>query len=231
MSDAVVFSGVSCADEDGLALFAGIDFAVAAGESLLLAGTASSGKSAALALCLGGVAPAAGTVEVLGLRPAELPPPELDRLRMRIGYVPQRGGLLSNLSLRDNIALPLRYHHDANPAVAEAAIERVHTLLDVELLPAVMPADAPLLMRQVAAIARALVLGPELLLVDEPGSGLDEANAEELWRLLWRVQSETGIAILATAADAAAARPLTDRVLHLAGRRRVTFRLMPGLGD
>jgi energy-coupling factor transporter ATP-binding protein EcfA2 len=85
-------------------------------------------------------------------------------------------------------------------------------------------------MRQVAAIARALVLGPELLLVDEPGSGLDEANAEELWRLLWRVQSETGIAILATAADAAAARPLTQRVLHLAGRRRVTFRLMPGLG-
>lgn len=230
MSVAVRLDGVACAGEDGERLLAGVDLELPAGEALVVAGGGSSGKSALLALCVGGLAPSAGTVEVLGQEPARLEPRALDRLRRRIGYVPQRGGLLANLDLRANIALPLRYHHGADARSAEAAVERVHALLDVDPLPALMPADAPLLMRQVASIARALVLGPELLLVDEPGSGLDEANAEELWRLLWRVQSETGIAVLATAADAAAARPLTERVLHLAGRRRVTFRLMPGLG-
>ena len=230
MTAAVRFSDVACEGEDGEPLLAHLDLELAPGEALVVAGGGSAGKSALLGLCVGGITPTAGRVEVLGQEPSRLHPRALDRLRLRIGYVPQRGGLLGNLDLRANIALPLRYHRGADRASAEAAVERVHALLEVDPLPALMPADAPLLMRQVAAIARALVLGPELLLVDEPGSGLDEANAEELWRLLWRVQSETGIAILATAADAAAARPLTQRVLHLAGRRRVTFRLMPGLG-
>ena len=230
MSVAVSFVGVACESEAGEPLLSGLDLELAAGEALVVAGGGSSGKSALLAMCVGGLAPSAGTVEVLGEEPARLDPRALDRLRQRIGYVPQRGGLLSNLDLRANIALPLRYHLGANEASAAVAVERVHQLLDVDPLPAIMPADAPLLMRQVAAIARALVLKPRLLLIDEPGSGLDEANAEELWRLLWRVQSETGIAILATAADAAAARPLTQRVLHLSGRRRVTFRVMPGQG-
>ncbi len=176
------------------------------------------------------MAPTTGRVEVFGFEPAKLEPRGLDQLRLRVGYVPQRGGLLSNLNLRDNIALPLRYHRGADEATAAAEVERVHALLGIEPIPAMMPADAPLLMRQVAAIARALVLGPKLLLVDEPGSGHDEATAEELWRLLWRVQSETGVAILATTADARGALALTDRVVHLADRRAVTFRLRPGLG-
>jgi len=229
MNAAVVFTGVACLSDEGEPLLARLDFTLAAGEALVVAGGGSSGKSTLLALCVGGIEPSEGRVEVLGQEPATLEPRALDRLRQRIDYVPQRGGLLANLDLRANIALPLRYHLGANEASAAAAVERVHDLLDVDPLPALMPADAPLLMRQVAAIARALVLKPDLLLIDEPGSGLDEANAEELWRLLWRVQSETGIAILATAADAAAARPLTQRVLQLAGRRRVTFRLMPGM--
>ncbi|MBA3686157.1 MAG: ATP-binding cassette domain-containing protein [Planctomycetes bacterium] len=228
MSDAVAFSGVSYTTAEGETLLSGLDFALAPGESLVIAGGGSSGKSSALALCVGGYAPTSGSVAVLGEDPSALDVRALDRLRLRVGYVPQRGGLLSNLDLRDNISLPLRYHRGADGSTAARAVERVHTLLDVEPLPALMPADAPLLMRQVAAIARALVLGPELLLIDEPGSGLDEADAEELWRLLWRVQSETGIAILATTADAAAAQPLTTRVLHLTGRRQVTFRLRPG---
>jgi phospholipid/cholesterol/gamma-HCH transport system ATP-binding protein len=226
---AVRFDGVAWSWE-GEACMRDLSFAVERGEALVLAGGGSSGKSTALALCLGGRRADAGTVEVLGVDPAALGDGDRDALRARIGYVPQRGGLLANLTLHENIALPAAYHRRLDRARAEQAVAQVHRLLGLDPLPALLPGDAPRLLRQVAAIARALVLEPELLLVDEPGAGLDEAAAEELWRLLWRVQSETGTAVLATVADARLAETLTDRVVVLPERRRLSFTLIPGVG-
>jgi len=229
MTIAVRFSAASCLGSAGEPLLAPLDVELPVGEALVLAGGGMSGKSAALAMCVGGLTPASGRVEVLGVEPSRLSAGPLNDLRRRIGYVPQRGGLLANLDLRANIALPLRFHLGADARATAAGIERVQALLGIEPLPALLPAEATLLMRQVASIARALVLGPELLLVDEPDSGLDGVAAEEIWRLLWRVQSTTGVTILASAANAAAASPLTARALTLVGRSDMAFRLIPGL--
>ena len=208
----------------------GVHFTVPRGGALVLVGGGSSGKTTALALCLGGRRADAGSVTVLGWNPAALNDAELEALRARIGYVPQRGGLLANLTLHENIALPAAYHRRLEQAEAEAEVERVHRLMGIDSLPAVLPGDAPRQLRQVAAIARALVLQPELLLVDEPGVGLDESAAEELWRLLWRIQTETGTTVVATTTDARLALPLTDQVFRLPDSRRLTFTVIPVTG-
>jgi len=230
MSDSAVHFdavGWDAPDDGGVQ---GVHFSVRRGAALVLVGGGSSGKSAALALCLGGRRADVGTVTVLGCDPAALNDADLDALRARIGYVPQRGGLLANLTLHENIALPAAYHRRLEQAQAEAEVERVHRLLGIEPLPAVLPGDAPRQLRQVAAIARALVLQPALLLVDEPGVGLDERAAEELWRLLWRIQTETGTTVLATTTDARLAAPLTDQIFRLPDSRRLTFTVIPVSG-
>lgn len=230
MSDpVVVFDGVgwNAPDDGGVQ---GLSFSLPRSGALVLAGGGLSGKSTIMALCLGGRHADAGRVNVLGADPATLHGDDLERLRIRIGYVPQRGGLIANVTLPENIALPVAYHRRLGSTAADQVVTQVYRLLGIDPLPEVLPGDASRLLCQVAALARALVLAPELLLVDEPGAGLDDRTAEELWRLLWRVQSETGTAVLATASDARLAGPLTDNVVQLPEQRHLIFSLIPGVG-
>jgi phospholipid/cholesterol/gamma-HCH transport system ATP-binding protein len=188
------------------------------GESLVLAGPAHNGKSTALAMVMGGAWPSSGEVRVLGLRPRLLPEDQLDELRSRIGYVPQQGGLLSNLSLIDNVSLPLRYHRDPSDDEVRAALERVQRLLGVRELPTIPAALAPLRLRRVAAIARALILEPRLLVLDEPARGLAGWEKRELWGLLAAVQAALGVAVLAATSDSETAYLLGGQVQSLPAR-------------
>jgi phospholipid/cholesterol/gamma-HCH transport system ATP-binding protein len=187
------------------------------GDSLVLAGPAHNGKSTALALVMGGARPSSGEVRTLGLRPRQLPNDQLDELRSRIGYVPQQGGLLSNLSLVDNVSLPLRYHRNAGEDQVRAALDRVQRLLGVRELPTVPTSLAPLRLRRVAAIARALILEPRLLVLDDPARGLAGWEKRELWGLIAAVQAALGIAILA-ATDSETAYLLGGQVQSLPAR-------------
>ena len=201
-----------------------IDFAIAPGEAVALTGPAGSGKSTALRLALGACQAGNGEVLVLGHHPAVLSQSELVNLRTRIGYVAQHGTLLSNLSLLDNLALPLLYHRNASPAEAHTAMAAACELVDLELddLPRVQPAIASLEMRQLVALAKALVLEPAILLVDEPTAGLAGNAAREFWRLLAQVRARRDIAVLIALNDAATGRTVADRVIALPPRHDVS---------
>jgi phospholipid/cholesterol/gamma-HCH transport system ATP-binding protein len=192
---------------------------LANGASLVLTGPAGNGKSTALALVMGGVRPTSGEVRVLGRRPWSLPPNELDALRAQVGYVPQRGGLLSNLTLADNVSLPLRYHHGSDEATVRIALERVRQLLGIGELPEVPASLAPLRLRRLAALARALVLEPRLLVLDEPARDLAGMAKRELWALIGTLRERIGIAVLAATSDAEAAYALGGRVISLPARQ------------
>ncbi len=199
---------------------------IRAGEAVALVGPSGSGKSTALALALGESEPTAGAVQVLAWDPRALDRAGLRELRLRVGHLPQQGGLLSNLTLADNIALPLLFHRRLEEGAARHEVRALCRLLDLHELPAVMPALAPPLLRQAVALARALILQPTLLLIDEPDAGLGGDAQEDWWRLLWRVQQELGVAMLVATADREHVQILTGTVVPLQKRRTATFRLL-----
>lgn len=207
-------------------LLEGLDFTLSPGEALTLIGPPGCGKSTALALVAGGLKPTAGAVELDGVDLASLGGDALALHRRKIGFTPQRGGLLSNLTLVDNISLPLRYHRGADEVEVAATLKRLFRLFEVDDPPAVQASYASATWRWIAALARALVLEPDLLVVDDLGEELEVTDREDLWRLLWRVHSERGFAVLATTSDAGSASTLGDRVLALPGRRQVNFRIL-----
>ncbi len=154
----------------------GVDWTVLPGEFWAVAGMHGSGKSDLLALAAGLTAPAAGSYRLFG---REMPLTREDSLpeRLRVGLVFDGGGLLQHLSVRENVALPLLYHL-ALPE--EETARRVTELLERTGLTAVAdvtPGNLSRSRQKLAGLARALVLAPEVLLLDNPLGGLDLRQA------------------------------------------------------
>jgi ABC-type transporter Mla maintaining outer membrane lipid asymmetry ATPase subunit MlaF len=197
-----------------------IDFSLAAGEALALTGPSGSGKTTALCLAMGASQVNRGEVLVLGRSPGSLTSSELTQLRSRIGYVAQHGALLGNLSLLDNLALPLRYHRHTSEVETAALMGKACALLDLDLddVPRVQPALASAEMRHLVALAKALVLEPAVLLIDEPAYGLGGNAAREYWRLLAQLRARQPMAVILCSLDATSGRAAADRAIALPPR-------------
>jgi putative ABC transport system ATP-binding protein len=170
----------------------GVDLAVSHGEVVGIMGRSGSGKSTLLHIlgCLD--RPTAGTVRIDGVDATALPDPALPPLRLRkLGFIFQAHNLVPTLTALENVALPLRYlrprPQDAI-AKARAALEAVGLAERMQHLPSQLSGGQ----QQRAAIARALVNSPALVLADEPTGALDSQTARELLGLLRRLASERG---------------------------------------
>lgn len=153
-----------------------VSWRVARGEFWVVAGLMGSGKSSLLRFLAGLLAPTSGQYKLFGE-----PMPIIDQarlpVRLKLGFVPEDGGLLSTLNLAENVALPLRYHRNVP---ATSALERAQELLrTLECKPWVdaHPGSAPPDVRRRAGLARALIMNPEVLIVDCPLRGLDPVRA------------------------------------------------------
>ena len=157
-----------------------VNWLVAAGEFWVIAGQELSGKSDLLLLAAGLMPPAAGTYRLFGSDTRGLGEAELAK-RLRIGFVFQGGHLFNQLTIAENVSLPLRYQTDLTPAESAGATRAL--LEGMELLPLadVTPANVAANWRQRAALARALILKPEVLLLDNPLAGLGARH--RLWWL------------------------------------------------
>ncbi len=191
------------------AVVEGISFTVAPGEFVVLIGANGTGKSTMLRLLAGLLTPARGSVTIAG-RPSSGPDP-------RVGFVFQDPRLLPWRSTLDNVAFPLElagWSRERREARAREALDLVG-LRGVDN-------DRPHLlsggMRQRAAIARAIVLEPAVLLLDEPFSALDALTRERFNVHLQNVWRETGTSIVLVTHNIPEAVFLADRILVLAGR-------------
>ena len=201
---------------EGQSIEAHLTLSVESGEFLALVGPNRSGKSLILKLCAGLVVPADGHVRILGHDLAGLSEEELIALRMRVGIVFQQPGLLSNMTLYNNVALPLRYHRglvdEALRPLVMAQLEALGLASLWNRFPAeVTPGEA-----RCAAIARALILDQELLLLDEPTDGMDAEMTGNLGRLLAEYRRTRRLTIIATLH---AFSPLLDSVDRVAFMR------------
>ena len=167
-----------------------IDLQVAEGEYFVLTGPNGAGKSILFKLLCGLYQPASGCIRIKGREVHDLPP-----WKRRIGYVPQEGVLFPNRNVYDNIGFGLEVRRIARQA-RRSAIERTAELLGLSPLLDRMPVGLSGGERQKVSLARALVLEPDVLLLDEPVSAIDESTRDTVCRELCDAQRALGITAL-----------------------------------
>lgn len=191
-----------------------VTFSVGRGETICLLGRSGTGKSVSLKLMIALIQPDAGRVWIDGEDITRLKGRELSRVRRKMGFLFQNAALFDFLSLYENLALPLRRLTHKSAREIEEIIDRVLHRVGLSGDRDKMPAELSGGMKKRAGLARALTLEPEILLVDEPSSGLDTITAGEIDDLLLEQKPQTTMIIVTH--DVHGARRVGDRlaVLH-----------------
>ena len=201
----------------GIVLHRDLNLRVRRDEVLSLVGGSGSGKSQLLRVMLGLKQPRAGSVRVFGVSWSDPRWKRVRDARRRMGMLFQNGALFSALSVYDNVAFPLRERGGLLEGEVRAIVHA--KLAQVELDAshgALLPANLSGGMVKRVALARALALSPELLVLDEPTAGLDPDRTTRFVRLIKRLREEQRFAVIMVTHDLMPLYELTDRVAVLA---------------
>jgi phospholipid/cholesterol/gamma-HCH transport system ATP-binding protein len=189
---------------------------VPAGQTLVVLGESGCGKTVLLKSLIGLVKPSVGDVVFEGRSLGRLGDRQLAHLRTRYGFVFQGAALFDSATIADNVAFPLR-EHTRLPEEEIAAI--VAALVDEVGLPRSALAKKPVElsggMRKRAGLARALALDPQVILYDEPTTGLDPIMSDVINELILRVRQRPGVTSVVVTHDMHTARKVADRIVML----------------
>ncbi len=172
----------------------GVNLAVQKRERLVVLGKSGGGKSTLLRLILGILKPQEGTVLFKGLNVTRMGRRRLNRFRAKMGMVYQYSALISSLSVRENLALPLEELTDKTADEIDHIVEEKIALVGMAEALDKMPAQLSGGMRKRVGLARALVLDPELILYDEPSAGLDPVTSAAIDELMIETSEKIGAA-------------------------------------
>jgi phospholipid/cholesterol/gamma-HCH transport system ATP-binding protein len=188
----------------------------------VLMGGSGTGKSTVLRMIGGLLRPDSGVVRVAGEDVASASSADVERVRRRLGMLFQHGALLDSMSVLQNVGLPLHEHTKLSDAeIRDAVHERLEAvgLKDVdELLPGELSGG---MLRRVA-LARAIIMDPEIVLCDEPFSGLDPPNVERIEALFQQLCRERGLTLIVTSHHMASSLRMSDQIVLLRHGRGVT---------
>ena len=186
-----------------------VNLSVAPRETICIVGKSGTGKSVTLKLIISLIKPDAGHIWIDGEDINQLEGKELSRVRRKMGFLFQNAALFDFLTLYDNLALPLRRLTHKSDQEIDEIIDRVLHQVGLGGDREKMPLELSGGMKKRAGLARALVLEPQILLVDEPSSGLDRITASEIDDLLIEQKRRTTMIIVTH--DVHGARRIGDR--------------------
>jgi phospholipid/cholesterol/gamma-HCH transport system ATP-binding protein len=203
----------------GRAVLDGLDFDILRGECFVILGRSGTGKSVTLRQLNGLEKPDAGSITFDGTDLTRLEERQLYPFRRRIAMLFQSGALFDSMNVFDNVAFPLREHTDLDAAkIAETVRHKLGLVrlrdADVERK---MPSDLSGGMKKRVALARSLALDPEVMLFDEPTTGLDPITSATIGKLIQSIQKEVGVTAVVVTHDLPLARRVGDRLALLAG--------------
>jgi phospholipid/cholesterol/gamma-HCH transport system ATP-binding protein len=206
---------------DGRPVLEDVSFTVNRGQTLCILGRSGVGKSVALRLLMGFLKPDSGSIRVEGQEITGLEEKGLQAIRERVTMVFQNGALFDSLSVRENVAFPLRERGGLAEDQIDQIVERLIGMVGAEDVADVFPASLSTGRKRAVAIARALAAQPEVVLYDEPTTMVDPIIARRLGDLIQRLKRQLGFTSIVVTHDTRFAERLADLVLFLdQGRAR-----------
>ncbi|MCP4095043.1 MAG: ABC transporter ATP-binding protein [Planctomycetaceae bacterium] len=192
------------------------------GQTLALLGESGCGKTVLMKSIIGLVKPTVGTIEFDGENINQLTERQLSRMRLRYGFIFQNAALFDSMTIGQNVAFPLRQHgRFSDNQIREMVLSR---LSEVGLPDSVVfkkPAELSGGMRKRVGLARALIMNPELIMYDEPTTGLDPIMSDVINELILRTRSRNPVTSIVVTHDMHTARKVADRVVMLIPRQRL----------
>lgn len=215
----IEFRGVTKSFGDNT-VYDNMDLSVRRGETLTIIGGSGQGKSVCLKMMIGLLQANAGEVRVHGKVVGDQDPEGLRQIRQRLAYVFQGGALFDSMTVLDNIGYAIREHTDHGD---EAIYEKARTCVEMvglqERVLQSMPASLSGGMRKRVALARSIAIEPEVILYDEPTTGLDPKNINRISTMIMKLQRELDVTSVVVTHDMPTARKVSDRIAMLYEKR------------
>lgn len=191
-----------------------INFTVKKGECLGLIGASGTGKSVLLRSLIGLERPDEGSVVFDGINVNQIAERDLPEIRKRMAYAFQGGALFDSMTVFDNLAYPLREHTKMTEREIRIKIEEQLTAFGLQDNENVFPGNLSGGMQKRVGLARAIILGPEVILYDEPTAGLDPYNTKKIQDMMLRLKA-TGVTSILVTHDMPVAFAVCDRIAML----------------
>lgn len=198
-----------------LVVLAGLDLTLYRGQTTVIIGESGCGKSVLLKHVVGLLRPDRGEVTFHGERIDNLPERELTKIRHRFGFLFQLSALFDSMTVGDNVAFPLREHTRLKKREIDEAVRRKLAMVGLDGIQSKWPAELSGGQKKRVALARAIAIDPEVILYDEPTTGLDPPRSDVINELILKLQRELHVTSLVVTHDMVSARKVADRIVML----------------
>ncbi len=198
-----------------LVVLAGISLDLRAGQTTVIIGESGVGKSVILKHIVRLLRPDSGEVHYRDQRIDNLPERDLAAIRPRFGFLFQLGALFDSMSVAQNVAFPIREHTRRKQHEIDSIVKEKLSMVGLDGIQAQWPAELSGGQRKRVALARAIALDPEIILYDEPTTGLDPPRADVINELIIKLQRELGVTSVVVTHDMTSAGKVSDRILML----------------
>src|SRR5688572_6075314 len=198
-----------------LVVLNGVTLGVEEGQSLVIIGASGSGKSVMLKHMVGLLKPDRGEVWFDGTRIDDLPERDLVPVRQQFGFLFQMGALFDSVNVEENVAFPLVEHTHKSPEEIAKIVRQKLGLVGLPDAGPKMPAELSGGQRKRVALARAIALGPRVILYDEPTTGLDPIRSDVINELILKLQRELHVTSIVVTHDMNSAFKVADRIVML----------------
>ncbi|MBI4343190.1 MAG: ABC transporter ATP-binding protein [Candidatus Omnitrophica bacterium] len=193
----------------------GVNLTIKTGETMVIIGRSGCGKSVLLKHLIGLIAPDAGRILIDGTDITALAGPALDKMRLKFGMLFQGAALFDSMTVEENVSFALHEHTTASEAEINQRVEECLQAVGLERVEAMYPAELSGGMRKRVGLARSIAMHPEIILYDEPTTGIDPITGDSINNLIIELRDRLKVTSVVVTHDMKSAYKVADRIAML----------------